>query len=170
MAAQSIVLYFAVHLNIEIAKKIINQMTYRNPVPTVDIIIALRDRPHQPIVLIERLNPPHGWAIVGGFVDYGERLEDAAKREAEEETGLKVELIDLLGMYSDPSRDDRLHTISAVYIAEAVGEPKADDDAKSVGVFAAWETPPQLCFDHAQILQDYWRYRTYGIRPKIYSN
>ena len=169
MAAQSIVLYFAVHLNIEIAKKI-NQMTYRNPVPTVDIIIALRDRPHQPIVLIERLNPPHGWAIVGGFVDYGERLEDAAKREAEEETGLKVELIDLLGMYSDPSRDDRLHTISAVYIAEAVGEPKADDDAKSVGVFAAWETPPQLCFDHAQILQDYWRYRTYGIRPKIYSN
>ena len=145
-------------------------MTYRNPVPTVDIIIALRDCPNQPIVLIERLNPPHGWAIVGGFVDYGECLEDAARREAEEETGLKVELIDLLGMYSDPSRDDRLHTISAVYIAEAVGEPKADDDAKSVGVFAAWETPPQLCFDHAQILRDYWRYRTYGLRPKIYSN
>lgn len=142
-------------------------MTYRNPVPTVDIIIALRDRPDQPIVLIERINLPHGWAIPGGFVDYGERLEDAARREASEETGLKVELIDLLGLYSDPSRDARMHTISAVYMAEAVGEPKADDDAKSVGVFAAWETPPQLCFDHAQILQDYWRYRTYGLRPKV---
>ena len=142
-------------------------MTYRNPVPTVDIIIALRDRPDQPIVLIERINLPHGWAIPGGFVDYGERLEDAARREALEETGLKVELIDLLGLYSDPSRDARMHTISAVYMAEAVGEPKADDDAKSVGVFAVWETPPQLCFDHAQILQDYWRYRTYGLRPKV---
>ena len=142
-------------------------MAYRNPVPTVDIIIALRDRRDQPIVLIERLNPPHGWAIVGGFVDYGERLEDAARREAAEETGLKVELIDLLGMYSDPSRDDRLHTISAVYMAEAVGEPKADDDAKSVGIFGSWQMPSQLCFDHAQILQDYWRYRTYGIRPRI---
>ena len=89
-------------------------MTYRNPVPTVDIIIALRDRPNQPIVLIERMNPPYGWAIVGGFVDYGERLEDAAKREAQEETGLQVQLIDLLGLYSEPSRDPRLHTISAV--------------------------------------------------------
>jgi 8-oxo-dGTP diphosphatase len=79
----------------------------------------------------------------------------------------QVELIDLLGLYSDPSRDERLHTISAVYMAEAVGEPKADDDAKSVGCFAAWEIPSQLCFDHAQILQDYWRYRNYGIRPKI---
>jgi 8-oxo-dGTP diphosphatase len=144
-----------------------NQVTYRNPVPTVDIIIALRDRPNQPIVLIERLNPPHGWAIVGGFVDYGECLEDAARREAQEETGLQVELIDLLGIYSDPSRDERLHTISAVYMAEAVGKPQADDDAKSVGVFEAWQTPSQLCFDHAQILQDYWRYRNYGIRPAI---
>ncbi|MDG3494754.1 MULTISPECIES: NUDIX domain-containing protein [Pseudanabaena] len=142
-------------------------MTYRNPVPTVDIIIALRDRPDRPIVLIERLNPPHGWAIAGGFVDYGERLEDAARREAEEETGLKVELIDLLGIYSDPSRDERLHTVSAVYMAEAEGDPQAHDDAKSVGVFAAWQTPKQLCFDHAQILEDYWRYRTYGIRPPI---
>ncbi|GBO54711.1 ADP-ribose pyrophosphatase [Pseudanabaena sp. lw0831] len=142
-------------------------MTYRNPVPTVDIIIALRDRPNQPIVLIERLNPPYGWAIVGGFVDYGERLEDAARREAQEETGLQVELIDLLGLYSDPSRDERLHTISAVYMAEAMGDPKADDDAKSVGMFAAWEIPNQLCFDHSQILKDYWRYRNYGLRPAI---
>jgi 8-oxo-dGTP diphosphatase len=138
-------------------------VTYRNPTPTVDVIIALRDRPNRPIVLIERLNPPHGWAIAGGFVDYGERLEDAARREAQEETSLKVELIDLLGIYSDPERDARQHTISA----EAVGEPKADDDAKSVGIFEAWQLPNQLCFDHAQILQDYWRYRTYGIRPTV---
>ncbi len=140
---------------------------YRNPDPTVDIIIALRDRPHQPIVLIERKNPPHGWAIAGGFVDYGERLEDAARREAAEETGLQVQLLDLLGIYSDPSRDQRLHTISAVYMAEAVGEPQADDDAKAVGIFTAWEMPSELCFDHAQILADYWHYRTYGIRPPI---
>ncbi len=144
-----------------------NPVTYRNPVPTVDIIIALRDRPSQPIVLIERMNPPHGWAIAGGFVDYGERLEDAARREALEETGLKVELIDLLGIYSDPSRDRRLHTVSAVYIAEAVGEPQADDDAKAIGIFAAWEMPKELCFDHTQILKDYWRYRHYGIRPQL---
>jgi len=166
-----------VHNNVELLKIAIfaglyftlmtSQVTYRNPIPTVDIIIALRDHPHHPIVLIERLNPPYGWAIAGGFVDYGERLEDAARREAAEETGLKVELIDLLGIYSDPRRDERLHTISTVYIAEAVGEPKADDDAKSVGIFAAGEMPSQLYFDHAQILLDYWRYRNYGIRPAI---
>ncbi|NUN65545.1 NUDIX hydrolase [Pseudanabaena biceps] len=142
-------------------------MTYRNPVPTVDIIIAMRDRPDHPIVLIERLNIPFGWAIAGGFVDYGECLEDAARREAKEEVGLQVELIDLLGIYSDPSRDERLHTISAVYMAEAVGEPVADDDAKSVGIFSEWQVPSQLCFDHGQILRDYWRYRNYGIRPSI---
>ena len=145
----------------------VNQVSYRNPVPTVDIIIALRDRPNQPIVLIERLNAPHGWAIVGGFVDYGERLEDAARREAKEETGLQVQLIELLGIYSDPSRDQRMHTISAVYMAEAVGEPSADDDAKSVGIFEHWQVPTQLCFDHAEILEDYWRYRNYGLRPRI---
>jgi len=144
-------------------------MTYRNPVPTVDIIISLRDRPNQPIVLIERLNPPYGWAIVGGFVDYGERLEDAAIREAKEETGLEVKLIDLLGLYSDPKRDSRLHTISAVYLAEAIAEPQAADDAKSVGLFTAWQSPIELCFDHAHILEDYWRYRNYGIRPSLYT-
>jgi 8-oxo-dGTP diphosphatase len=142
-------------------------MNYRNPVPTVDIIITLRDRPDRPIVLIERLNEPYGWAIAGGFVDYGERLEDAARREALEETGLQVRLTDLLGVYSDPSRDRRLHTVSTVYIAEAVGEPIAADDAKSVGIFTAAQMPTNLCFDHAQILQDYWRYRTQGIRPAL---
>jgi 8-oxo-dGTP diphosphatase len=142
-------------------------VNYRNPAPTVDIIIALIDRPHMPIVLIERRNPPHGWAIPGGFVDYGESLEAAAKREAKEETGLEIELISQFHFYSDPDRDRRQHTISAVFLAEATGEPKADDDAINLGLFHAWEMPTPLCFDHAQILQDYWRYRLYGIRPSL---
>lgn len=142
-------------------------MNYRNPAPTVDIIIALIDRPHIPIVLIERQNPPHGWAIPGGFVDYGESLETAAKREAKEETGLEIALISQFHFYSDPTRDRRQHTISAVFLAEATGEPKADDDAKNLGLFHAWDMPTPLCFDHAQILQDYWRFRRYGIRPAI---
>jgi 8-oxo-dGTP diphosphatase len=142
-------------------------VNYRNPAPTVDIIIALIDRPHMPIVLIERRNLPHGWAIPGGFVDYGESLEAAAKREAREETGLEIELISQFHFYSDPDRDLRRHTISAVFLAEATGEPKADDDAINLGLFHAWEMPTPLCFDHAQILQDYWRYRLYGIRPSL---
>src|SRR6478735_8246199 len=114
-------------------------MTYRNPAPTVDIIIELVDRPHRPIVLIERHNPPLGWALPGGFVDYGEPVEVAARREAEEETGLQVELIEQLLVYSDPSRDPRQHTISIVFLATASGEPQAGDDAKSVGIFESWD-------------------------------
>jgi 8-oxo-dGTP diphosphatase len=141
-------------------------VTYRNPVPTVDIIIAIANLPNRPIVLIERLNEPHGWAIPGGFVDYGETLEHAAIREAEEETSLQVELIEQFYVYSDPNRDRRQHTISTVFLAEAWGEPKAADDAKSLDLFTAWTMPPQMCFDHAQILRDYWRYCNYGIRPR----
>ena len=142
-------------------------MTYRNPAPTVDIIIELSDRPHRPIILIERKNPPLGWAIPGGFVDYGESLETAARREAQEEIGLQVELIEQFHVYSDPSRDPRQHTISIVYIATATGEPQADDDAKALGIFESWRIPANLCFDHDQILQDYWRYRHYGIPPLL---
>jgi 8-oxo-dGTP diphosphatase len=138
---------------------------YRNPVPTVDIIIAIANLPNRPIVLIERRNEPYGWAIPGGFVDYGETLEAAAKREAEEETCLQVDLIELLYVYSNPDRDPRQHTLSAVFLAEATGTPKAADDAKNLGLFAAWDLPTPLCFDHAQILRDYWRYCHYGIRP-----
>ena len=142
-------------------------MTYRNPAPTVDIIIELIDKPHRPIVLIERHNEPFGWAIPGGFVDYGEAVETAAKREALEEIGLEVELIEQFHVYSDPKRDSRKHTISIVFIATAKGEPKAGDDAKDAAFFESWNVPGNLCFDHDEILRDYWRYRHYGIRPRI---
>ncbi len=142
-------------------------MPYRNPKPTVDIIIELRDRPHRPIVLIERLNPPLGWAIPGGFVDYGESVETAARREAAEETELQVELVEQFYVYSDPNRDSRQHTLSIVFLATAIGEPKAGDDAKHVELFEPWQIPTDLCFDHDRILQDYLRYRNYGIRPRL---
>jgi 8-oxo-dGTP diphosphatase len=142
-------------------------MAYRNPTPTTDIIIELIDRPHRPIVLIERLNPPHGWALPGGFVDYGESLETAAIREAKEEVGLDVSLIEQFHLYSAPDRDPRQHTIALVFIATATGEPIAQDDAKSVGIFNPWEIPAQLCFDHSQIVRDYLHYRHYQIRPGI---
>ncbi|MBD1998396.1 NUDIX hydrolase [Oculatella sp. FACHB-28] len=142
-------------------------MAYRNPTPTVDIIIEMRDRPFRPIVLIERLNPPHGWAIPGGFVDYGESVETAAQREALEETGLAVELIEQFQVYSDPGRDPRQHTLSIVFIATASGEPTAQDDAKSLKLFLPWEVPQNLCFDHDRILKDYWNYRLYQIRPRL---
>jgi 8-oxo-dGTP diphosphatase len=142
-------------------------MTYRNPAPTVDIIIELVDRPHRPIVLIERHNLPFGWAIPGGFVDYGEPVEVAARREAEEETGLKVDLITQFLVYSDPSRDQRQHTISIVFLATSTGEPMAGDDAKDIGIFETWRVPSNLCFDHGRILQDYLYYRHYGLRPQL---
>jgi len=124
---------------------------YKNPFPTVDIIIELDSG----IVLIERKNPPFGWALPGGFVDYGESLESAAIREAREETSLEVSDLRLLGCYSDPSRDDRMHTISTVFIATGSGTPQAADDAATLRVFPLDNLPEQLCFDHAQILSDY---------------
>lgn len=142
-------------------------MSYQNPVPTVDLIIELIQRPNRPILLIERLNPPHGWALPGGFVDYGESVEIAAQREAKEETGLDVQLIEQFQVYSDPQRDARLHTISIVFIATATGEPQAGDDAGNLGIFEQWQMPQNLCFDHDRILQDYWHYRHYGIRPNL---
>lgn len=117
------------------------------------------------IVLIERLNPPEGWALPGGFVDYGESVEIAAQREAQEETGLQVTLIEQFQVYSDPDRDPRQHTISIVFLATAEGEPQAGDDAKHLGVFELWQLPKPLCFDHDRILRDYRYYRDYGIRP-----
>jgi 8-oxo-dGTP diphosphatase len=140
-------------------------MAFRNPAPTVDIIIELIDRPERPIVLIERKNHPLGWAIPGGFVDYGESIETAAIREAQEEVSLKVDLIEQFHVYSDPNRDDRQHTIAIVFIATATGTPQAADDAKNLGVFHLWEIPQSLCFDHDRILKEYWQYRNYGIRP-----
>ena len=127
----------------------------RNPFPTVDIIIELPDG----IVLIRRKNPPHGWAIPGGFVDYGESLEQAAVREAKEETSLDVELIRQFHTYSDPKRDPRFHTVSTVFIAKADGTPKAADDAAEIAVFRKDSLPQPLCFDHAHILDDYFNSR-----------
>ena len=128
------------------------------PLIAVDIIIELVDRPERPIVLIERKNPPYGWAIPGGFVDVGETLEHAAVREAQEETCLDVTLKYLLGNYSDPRRDPRFHTVSAVYVAEARGEPTAADDAAHLQLFTLQSLPAQLAFDHHKILSDYQRY------------
>ena len=106
--------------------------SYKNPVPTVDIIIETEG---EKIVLIERKNPPFGWALPGGFVDYGESLEEAAVREAREETALDVNLVRQMHTYSDPNRDPRRHTLSTVFIARAQGTPRAGDDAKDLGVF-----------------------------------
>lgn len=142
-------------------------MTHRNPIPTVDIIIEMVDRPHRPIILIERRNEPYGWAIPGGFVDYNESVEVAARREAQEETGLEVELIEQFQVYSDPKRDPRKHTMSVVFLARATGEPQAADDAQHLDIFESWRIPKNLCFDHDQILWDYWRYRHYGLRPRF---
>ena len=125
---------------------------YRNPFPTVDIIIEMDGG----IVLIRRKNPPYGWALPGGFVDYGESLETAAIREAKEETSLNVELISQFGAYSDPNRDPRQHNISVVFKAKATGQPKAADDAKEIGVFDRDSLPDDLAFDHGKILQDYF--------------
>lgn len=134
------------------------------PLLTVDIIIEMTDRPGRPIVLIERRNPPHGWALPGGFVDVGETLQLAAVREAREETSLDVQITKLLGNYSDPGRDPRFHTASAVYIAAAQGEARAADDAANLGFFAPSECPA-LAFDHAQIIADYLRYLKTGAVP-----
>lgn len=129
----------------------------KNPVPTVDIIIEIkREDGRHGIVLIKRKNPPLGWALPGGFVDYGESLEEAARREAKEETSLDIKLKGQLHTYSDPNRDPRQHTISTVYIASARGKPKARDDAKEIGIFIREEINFRLAFDHQKILADYF--------------
>ncbi len=127
---------------------------YQNPIPTVDIIIEIGSKG---VILIKRKNPPFGWAIPGGFVDYGESLEKAAIREAKEETNLDVKLIRQFHTYSDPERDPRHHSISTVYIAKGKGKPKAKDDALEIGIFNESNLPDEIAFDHRSILSDYFK-------------
>ena len=133
---------------------------YRNPVPTVDIIIEVGD---QGVVLIKRKNYPYGWAIPGGFVDYGESAEVAAAREAREETSLQVKSVRQFRVYSDPERDPRQHTLSVVFTACADGNPKAGDDAADLGVFTQESLPQPLAFDHEKILQEYFEFKAQGV-------
>jgi 8-oxo-dGTP diphosphatase len=127
--------------------------TYRDPFLTVDIIISMGG---SGIVLIERKNPPFGWALPGGFVDYGESLETAARREALEETGLRLQDLRQFRAYSDPARDPRHHTVSVVFTAVGIGEPRAADDARNLAVFPAGSLPAVLAFDHGRILGEYF--------------
>lgn len=138
---------------------------YRNPLPTVDVVI-LRD---DGVVLVRRKNPPHGWALPGGFVEEGECLEAAAAREAVEETGLRVRLREQFFTYSDPRRDPRRHTITTVYLADADGDPAAGSDAADAKVWPWDRLPEPLCFDHGRILADVRRYLATGERRRLES-
>ncbi|MGO9614368.1 MAG: NUDIX domain-containing protein [Dissulfurispiraceae bacterium] len=127
----------------------------KNPLPTVDIIIEF----DKDIVLIKRKNPPIGWAMPGGFVNYGESLESAAKREAKEETGLNIMIIRQFHAYSAPERDPRFHTITTVFVAKGEGAAKAGDDAAEIGVYQRDNLPSDIVFDHKDILDDYFNGR-----------
>ncbi len=133
-----------------------------HPLLTVDIIIEIGGG----ILLIKRKNPPYGWAIPGGFVDYNESIEHAEMRAAKEEKSLNLRLIEQFYTYSDPSRDPRGHTISTVFIAKAEGTPHSEDDAKECKIFKIKEIPKELAFDHYRILVDYLNYKKTGERPK----
>ncbi len=140
-------------------------MQPRNPFVTVDLIIEIGSG----IVLVRRKNPPTGWALVGGFVDYGESLEDAAIREAREETGLKVTLVEQFHTYSDPDRDPRHHTVTTVFIATASGTPVGSDDAEKAAVFPVDNLPHPLAFDHGSIIADYRQYKSGCCLREIFS-
>jgi 8-oxo-dGTP diphosphatase len=132
------------------------------PSITADVIIEMPLLDDNPIILIERKFEPYGWAIPGGFVEVGETIAMAAKREALEETSLQVELDVLLGIYSDPKRDFRGHTACAVFVGNASGKPVAADDAKDIALFDPFDVDVELAFDHRKIIEDYCHYRRDG--------
>ena len=137
-------------------------MEYRNPIPTADILI-LRDNQ---IVLIKRKNPPYGWALPGGYVEEGESVENAAIREAKEETGMDVQLDSLFYVYSDPKRDPRQHNIAIAFTAHADGEPAGSDDAAEAKYFDL-DKLPELAFDHATVIKDYLEFKKTGKQPEL---
>lgn len=126
------------------------------PYATVDAIIEFSEG----IVIIERHNPPYGWALPGGFVDYGESLETAVLRETKEETRLELEDLRQFKTYSDPDRDPRFHTISTVFIGRGVGNPKAGDDAKNLKIVPYEELMNgEYAFDHRRVIGEYLKIR-----------
>jgi ADP-ribose pyrophosphatase YjhB (NUDIX family) len=137
----------------------------KTPLLTVDIIIRYKGG----IVLIERKNPPPGWALPGGFVEVNESLEEAAIREAKEETSLDVKLIEQFHAYSKPGRDPRFHTVSIVFIGDGEGMFKGKDDAREAGVFGEDSLPEQIAFDHREILTDYFYYLKTGKKPPLFN-
>ncbi len=132
---------------------------HKKPSIAVDIIIESPDE--DSIILIKRKNPPYGWAIPGGFIEYGESAEESAIREAKEETNLDIELMGQLHTYSESWRDPRGHTISIVFVAKGKGEAIAKDDAKEIGIFKEDSLPEELAFDHRRILKHYFRMKKF---------
>ncbi|HPB39753.1 MAG TPA: NUDIX hydrolase [Flexilinea sp.] len=137
---------------------------YRNPLLTVDIIIEINNG----IILIERANPPYGWALPGGFVNYGESIESAAIREAKEETSLEIKLKEQFQTYSEPDRDPRHHSVTTVFIASGIGVPRAEDDAKRLGIFTKNTLPRPIAFDHEKIIRDYFRYKNGELKKNLF--
>lgn len=130
---------------------------YKQPIVTVDVIIAIAGK----VILIKRKNPPYGWALPGGFVEYGESLEDSAVRETKEETSLNVKLVRQFHTYSDPKRDPRHHSITTVFIAkplDGIENMKAEDDAADIGLFKMKNLQLPMAFDHGKIINDYLKY------------
>lgn len=126
---------------------------YKQPGLAVDVIIEYQGK----IVLIKRKNPPYGWALPGGFVEYGETVEQSAIREVKEETGLDLEGLSQFFVYSQPDRDPRGHTVSVVFSAIGKGKPQAADDAADLGLYELDNLPQEIAFDHRDIINDYVR-------------
>jgi len=127
-----------------------NVLKYKNPAPTADVVAIQEGQ----VLMILRRNPPEGWALPGGFIEYGETAEHAAERELREETGLSSTSLRLVGVYSDPERDKRYHTLTVVFAAEVSGQLEAGDDALEARWFPLDDLPEQIAFDHRKVIND----------------